>query len=127
MPVRILGALWAVFVVVMLGGPATAQQGGQSKVELLWLGQSAMRIGTPGGKHILVDPWITQNPKTPAEWKDLAKLGKIDVVLVTHGHGDHFGDAATIAKQQNVQMWGPAGLQNTLYELGILTPELRRA
>lgn len=103
-----------------LGTPAHA---GNGKVELLWLGQSAFRINTPTGKMVLIDPFITQNPKTPAEWKDLDKLGKIDVILVTHAHGDHFGDAATIAKKQHIQMWGPAGLADTLYELGILTPE----
>ena len=32
---------------------------------------------------ILIAPFITQNPKTPAEWKDLDKLGKLDVILVT--------------------------------------------
>src|SRR3546814_11035999 len=64
---------------------------------------SAFRITTPGGKVILIDPFITQNPKTPAAWKDLGRLGKIDVVLVSHGHGDHFGDAATIVKAQNIR------------------------
>ena len=83
--------------------PALADQ---EKIELLWLGQSAFRINTPGGKVILVDPFITQNPKTPAEWKDLDKLGKLDVILVTHAHGDHIGDAPTLAKKQNIQMWG---------------------
>ena len=39
---------------------------GQGKTELLWLGQAAFRIDTPGGKVILIDPFITQNPKTPA-------------------------------------------------------------
>jgi len=101
--------------------PALADQ---EKIELLWLGQSAFRINTPGGKVILVDPFITQNPKTPAEWKDLDKLGKLDVILVTHAHGDHIGDAPTLAKKQSIQMWGPAGLADTLVELGILTPEL---
>jgi L-ascorbate metabolism protein UlaG (beta-lactamase superfamily) len=100
--------------------PAKAEPG---KVELLWLGQSAFRISTPGGKAILIDPYITGNPKTPPEWKDLNKLGKIDVVLVTHAHADHFGDTVAIVKQQHIQMWGPAGLQDTLYELGLLTPE----
>ena len=46
-----------------LTAPALA---GQGKTELLWLGQAAFRIGTPGGKVILIDPFITQNPKTPA-------------------------------------------------------------
>jgi L-ascorbate metabolism protein UlaG (beta-lactamase superfamily) len=94
-----------------------------SKVELLWLGQACFRLTTPGGKHIMIDPWILQNPKTPAEWKDLDKLGKIDLVLVSHAHGDHYGDAPAIVKKNKAQMWGPAGLADTLVELGILTPD----
>jgi L-ascorbate metabolism protein UlaG (beta-lactamase superfamily) len=120
MGVRVLWMVVALCAGLGAGAPARAADG---KIQLLWLGQSAFRLTTPGGKNILIDPWITQNPKTPAEWKDLDKLGKLDVVLVSHGHGDHFGDAATIVKQQHIQMWGPAGLADTLYELGILTPE----
>jgi L-ascorbate metabolism protein UlaG (beta-lactamase superfamily) len=120
MGIRVLWLVAALCAALGAGGPAQAADG---KVELLWLGQSAFRVTTPGGKNILIDPFITQNPKTPAEWKDLGKLGKLDIVLVTHGHGDHFGDAATIVKQQHIQMWGPAGLADTLWELGILTPD----
>src|SRR6516164_7327723 len=75
---RILG--FALALGLVLTAPALA---GQGKTELLWLGQSAFRIDSPGGKVILIDPFITQNPKTPAEWKDLDKLGKLDVILVT--------------------------------------------
>jgi L-ascorbate metabolism protein UlaG (beta-lactamase superfamily) len=116
---RICG--FALALGLALTAPALA---GQGKTELLWLGQAAFRINTPGGKVILIDPFIIQNPKTPAEWKDLDKLGKLDVILVTHAHGDHIGDAPTLAKKQNIQMWGPAGLADTLVELGILTPQL---
>jgi L-ascorbate metabolism protein UlaG (beta-lactamase superfamily) len=120
MRLRVFAALLGLCV-ALAGAPTAFAQNG--KVSLLWLGQSAFRITTPGGKNILIDPFITQNPKTPPEWKDLSKLGKLDVVLVTHGHGDHFGDAATIVKQQHIQLWAPAGLQDTLWELGILTPD----
>ena len=113
---RILGVALALCVAL----PAWAQDG---KVHLLWLGQSCFRLTTPGGKNIMIDPFILQNPKTPAEWKDLDKLGKIDLVLVSHAHGDHFGDAPAIVKKNHIQMWGPAGLADTLNELGILTPE----
>jgi L-ascorbate metabolism protein UlaG (beta-lactamase superfamily) len=71
----------------------------------------------------MIDPWVTQNPKTPAEWKSLEKLGKLDLVLVSHAHGDHVGDAPALVKAQHIQMWGPAGLADTLAELGIMTPE----
>src|SRR3546814_6661250 len=108
----VFGALLFGWALPGAAAPSQAQSGQTlgGKTELLWLGQSAFRITTPGGKVILIDPFITQNPKTPAAWKDLGRLGKIDVVLVSHGHGDHFGDAATIVKAQNIKMWGPAGL-----------------
>jgi L-ascorbate metabolism protein UlaG (beta-lactamase superfamily) len=94
------------------------------KTEILWLGQSAIRITTPGGKVILLDPFITHNPKTPAGWKNLAALGKIDVILVSHAHGDHVGDSFELAKTQNVPMWGPAGMNDTVAKLGILPANL---
>jgi L-ascorbate metabolism protein UlaG (beta-lactamase superfamily) len=102
--------------------PAWAQ-GAAGKTEVLWLGQASFRITSPGGKNIMIDPWIMTNPKTPEAWKDLSKLGKIDAVLVTHAHFDHFADALPIAKQNKVPMWGPAGFADTLVELGMATAE----
>ena len=64
-------------------GPAPKSSG---KTELWWLGQAAVRITTPGGKVIVIDPWITSNPKTPPQFKNLDVLGKVDLILVTHGH-----------------------------------------
>lgn len=98
--------------------------GKSGKIEVWWLGQSAMRITTVTGKVIMIDPFITANPKTPPQYKDLDKLGKIDLILVTHGHGDHLGDAPALAKKHNVAMWGPAGLNQALITLGILPPAL---
>ena len=102
-----------------LAGAATP-----GKVELLWLGQSAMRITTPTGKVIMLDPWLTTNPKTPAGYKNLDAIGKLDLILVTHGHGDHLGDAPALAKKNNVPMWGPAGMNQALQTLGVLSAEL---
>lgn len=99
-----------------------AEKGG--KVEILWLGQSAMRITTPGGKVIMVDPWLTKNPRTPEKYKNLDELGKLDIILVTHAHGDHLGDAITLAKKWNVPMWGPAGMNQTLQTIGAISAEL---
>jgi L-ascorbate metabolism protein UlaG (beta-lactamase superfamily) len=114
---RSLGVLLAA---AALAGNAAAQ----GKVEMLWYGQAAWKITTPGGKVILVDPWITTNPKTPAELKDLDKIGKIDLILVTHAHGDHLGDGPDLAKKNKVQLWGPAGLDQSLVTLGVLPVEL---
>ncbi len=101
---------------------AFGQAGG--KTELLWLGQSCFRITTPSGKVIVIDPWLKANPKTPAEYKDLDKLGKVDLILVTHAHGDHFADAPELSRKNNAPVWGPAGLGSTLATLGILPVEL---
>lgn len=90
------------------------------KTEVLWLGQSATRITTPGGKVIVIDPWLTANPTTPAAFKQLSALGKVDMILVTHAHGDHFGDAVELAKLNNAPVWNAGGLGQQLITLGLL-------
>src|SRR5690349_12206779 len=59
----------------------------QGKIQLQWFAQSAFKLTTQNGHVIMIDPWLTGNPMTPPEWKDLDKLGKVDVILVTHAHG----------------------------------------
>jgi len=107
---------------VLLGAISASAQSG--KTEVLWLGQASVRITTPGGKVIVVDPWLRTNPKTPASFKNLEALGKVDLVLVTHGHFDHVADAPDLAKMHKVPMYGPAGLNQTLTTLGVLPAEL---
>jgi L-ascorbate metabolism protein UlaG (beta-lactamase superfamily) len=117
--VLMLGA--ALAVALALPRWPMAQPSG--KVELLWLGQAAWKITTPGGKVIVTDPWLTQNPKTPADYKDLTKLGKVDLILVTHGHVDHVGDVKALAAMTNAKVYGPAGLIATLIDLGWVSAE----
>ena len=73
---------------------------------------------TPGGKVILIDPFISKNPKTPAELKDLGKLGPIDLILITHGHGDHIGDTVAIAKASGAKVALNADMGHTFASLG---------
>lgn len=109
----------AVFLLLATG--AAQAQGGQT--EVLWLGQAAFRITTPGGKVIVVDPWLRTNPKTPPTYKDLAALGKVDALLVTHGHFDHIADAPELSRMHDIPIWAPGGLNQTLATLGVLPGE----
>ncbi|MFL6719311.1 MAG: metal-dependent hydrolase [Burkholderiaceae bacterium] len=92
----------------------------EGKTEIQWLGQATTRITTPGGKVIVIDPWVTSNPKTPEQFKSLEAMGKVDLILVTHGHFDHFADAPALAKLTNAPVYGPAGLMQSVASLGIL-------
>lgn len=97
----------------------------QNKTELLWFGQAGFRIKSPEGKMILIDPWITGGPKTPPQYKnDLAAIGPIDLLLVTHAHVDHLGDAPAVAKGNNIKLYGPADMVTPLTTLGIIPADL---
>jgi len=89
-----------------------------NKIEVQWLGQSTTKITTLTGKVVVIDPFMVNNPKTPVAYKNLDAIGKVDVILVTHGHGDHTGDVAELAKRTGAPVLGPAGLISTIVELG---------
>jgi L-ascorbate metabolism protein UlaG (beta-lactamase superfamily) len=89
-----------------------------NKIEVHWLGQATTKITTLTGKVIVIDPFMVNNPKTPVAYKNLDAIGKVDVILVTHGHGDHTGDVAELAKRTGAPVLGPAGLISTIVELG---------
>src|SRR5438034_127983 len=59
-----------------------------AKVEVHWLGQATTKLTTLTGKVIVIDPFLTDNPKTPPQYKNLDALGKVDVILVTHAPAD---------------------------------------
>ncbi|MEM2818742.1 MAG: MBL fold metallo-hydrolase, partial [Nitrososphaerota archaeon] len=54
-----------------------------------WLGHAAFEIEI-AGKRVLVDPFLSGNPSSPLKPEDLQH---IDVIVITHDHGDHFGDS----------------------------------
>ena len=114
-----------VFLALFIAISAQAQTDVKGKTQLLWLGQSGFRIKTPGGKSIVIDPWITQGPRAPAEFKkDLSALGHVDFLLVTHAHVDHLADAPDIAKLNQSILYGPADMITPLITLGIMPANL---
>jgi L-ascorbate metabolism protein UlaG (beta-lactamase superfamily) len=90
-----------------------------AQVEVLWLGHSAFRITSTTGR-VVIDPLLKRNPKTPAKYKDLKALGKVDLILVTHGHGDHVSDLPELAKMSGAPVVINFELGNNLVALGML-------
>jgi len=63
-------------------------------LSITWFGHATFLLTTPGGKRIVFDPWLTGNPKAPAN----VKIDKADVICCTHGHSDHSGDVVAVAR-----------------------------
>lgn len=112
MPTRVLAA--ALSTVVAFAGPALAQgsradagtaasspatasaaTAAPEKTEVTWWGHAAFVVRTPGGATLAFDPWL-QNPLAP---KNAPWPSQLDAILVSHGHFDHVGNAAELAKK----------------------------
>ncbi len=63
---------------------------------LQWLGHATVHLQTSKGTSVLIDPWIESNPACPKEWK---APEEIDLVLCTHAHADHIGDALSVEQR----------------------------
>lgn len=61
-----------------------------------WLGHATVRCDLASGEVVVIDPFLEGNPKTPAAAK---RFDRLDLVLVTHAHGDHMADAVALAKR----------------------------
>jgi L-ascorbate metabolism protein UlaG (beta-lactamase superfamily) len=94
---------------------ATAQP-----VEVLWLGHATTRLTSVGGKVIVIDPFLTRNPRTPPEYRDLKAVGKVDLILVTHGHQDHMLDLLDLVRLTGAKVLANYEFGRNLVALGLI-------
>jgi L-ascorbate metabolism protein UlaG (beta-lactamase superfamily) len=70
-------------------------------MEITWLGHSAIKI--KGSKTVYIDPFLTGNPAASTSSEEIMEA---DVVIVTHYHDDHMGDAFAICKKTGATLVG---------------------
>src|SRR5437899_322027 len=83
---------------------------------LTWLGHAAFRIDTASGTRIYVDPFLNGNPKCP---ENEQQPERVDVIAVTHGHGDHVGDTVELAKKHSCPVVAPVELADWISNQGV--------
>lgn len=87
-----------------------------SGLTVTWLGHGTFLLRSPGGRRILMDPWLDGNPSCPPAHQ---AVGPIDLVLVTHGHFDHVHDAAAVARATGATVVGIFELCDWLSRKGV--------
>jgi L-ascorbate metabolism protein UlaG (beta-lactamase superfamily) len=83
-------------------------------MEIRFLGHSAFEL-THEGVTVLIDPFLTGNPKAAASADEVAA----DAILVTHGHGDHLGDTVAIAKRTSAHVVAIVEIADELAGAGV--------
>ncbi len=66
-------------------------------LSITWLGHSAFIVTLPSGQRLAFDPWLG-NPNCPPALAKPEALGRLDLILLSHGHDDHASDVAAVAR-----------------------------
>jgi L-ascorbate metabolism protein UlaG (beta-lactamase superfamily) len=93
------------------GGNLRAMSG-----SLTWLGHSSFRLDTPAGTRVYIDPFLTGNPSCPPQE---AEPERCDLILLTHGHGDHVGDTVALHERFGCPLVAQVELRGWLTEQGV--------
>jgi L-ascorbate metabolism protein UlaG (beta-lactamase superfamily) len=85
-------------------------------MQIRWLGHAAFEL-EHDGKTILIDPFLTGNPKAAASADEV----NADAIFLTHGHVDHLGDTVAIAKRTGAPVVAIVELAGEIAEEGVQT------
>jgi L-ascorbate metabolism protein UlaG (beta-lactamase superfamily) len=88
-------------------------------MDIRFLGHAAFAL-EHDGKTVLIDPFLTGNPKAAASADDVAA----DAILLTHGHGDHYGDTVAIAKRTGATVVAITEIAGEIAEEGVETIDI---
>jgi L-ascorbate metabolism protein UlaG (beta-lactamase superfamily) len=86
------------------------------RLAITWYGHSTFLLRTPGGKRLLFDPWLADNPSCPDR---LRKPPQTDLILVSHGHADHTGDLEICARSSGAPVVANAEICDWLARKGV--------
>jgi L-ascorbate metabolism protein UlaG (beta-lactamase superfamily) len=84
--------------------------------KITYFGHATFSLTTPGGQVGLIDPFVMHNPSCPEKLK---KFSRLDVIFISHAHGDHFADCVELAKQYGSKVFGIFETVGWLHDKGI--------
>jgi L-ascorbate metabolism protein UlaG (beta-lactamase superfamily) len=84
-------------------------------LSITWLGHATFVLVSPGGRRIVLDPWLQGNPAAPPN----ARIDKADVICVTHGHSDHTADVVPVARATGAPVVAMFELANYFQSKGL--------
>jgi L-ascorbate metabolism protein UlaG (beta-lactamase superfamily) len=87
-------------------------------MEITFLGHACFLL-EEGDQKVLIDPFLSGNPKAAVSAEEV----EADVILLTHGHGDHYGDTVEIAKRTGAPVLAIVEIANELADLGLETSD----
>ena len=93
-----------------------------NKVKLQYLSNSGFILTTEEGKRIIIDPYLTNNPRAPFGPE---KIPKIDLIMVTHAAFDHLGDSFYLAKRDKAHLICDCLVRQLAYTEGLFKEQIK--